>query len=407
MAENQRRSSRLKQKTPKTYYTYRTRKLTDTSKPKPGTSARTTQSQTEPERPTLESHIESTDEEEHFTSAEEDEVFFEIHPHLSRIDPYLNRHPEIIIPPRLLTRVYRPYVPRLPPPLFRMAMPQLLTPTILLPFDPEKNNAEEWLPNFETVALGSEWKGDKMISFFQLFLGTAAKQWFCEYQKTLAAGAKLDFDVLKKAFVAAFTRKGDKTKASSNLKKKRQAPGESVRSYIYECLRLATQANPTMTEDKKIEAIIRGLSSDLFNQTYMKPFTTVEELKTHLQELEDAHLIYGREPSSNGHIAEIKNLLQEMKSVNAIQPENKGNRSFRNNKPHRFSRTNDGQPICYACKKVGHIAAKCTEGRPYCHFHKRTGHLTKDCRAKNQGNASNNSQVQGNSTNRTQGGASN
>src|SRR5579863_8509103 len=116
-------------------------------------------------------------------------------------------------------------------------MSSLVTPTALMHFDADKDDVEEWLFTFETVATGAKWAKDQRVAFLPLFLGTTAKQWWTQY-KILQdnAGNSVDWDTLSKAFTDTFTRsEKDKKKAGKALRERKQKEDESIDDYVYSC----------------------------------------------------------------------------------------------------------------------------------------------------------------------------
>jgi hypothetical protein len=319
-----------------------------------------------------------------------------------------------------------PPPPPSPPPIldpfntFSMfSMASIASPVTLAPFDPAKDYVEDWLERFEALSVGAGWDPKKQIGFLPLFLNEVARQWLQDWKREQAAlplpsGTSAHppptYAETKAAMIKDFTRDGkDKIKASSQLRERKQKEGESIDAYIYSCIELANRANKNMPEEKKVKAIIRGLREYYFTQTFMKGFSTVAELKKHLRELEDARLIFGRQTDytvnavsteviQEKRLEAIEQILQNI-SVGSVKNEQtrpprqepyqpqqqrqrnqpRQNRGNQQQQPQRAnSRTNDGRPICFNCRGIDHLAAKCTQP-PFCMRCKVVGHKTREC----------------------------
>lgn len=187
----------------------------------------------------------------------------------------------------------------------------------------------------------------------------------------------------------AFAREGDKMKSRRLFNQRKQGMNESIDQYLFDCLRLARRADLEMKEKKKIDTNIDGLLRPYFDQTYTKTFASVEALKTHLRGLEDASHTFRTDHFENTGVSQINEEVREMKemlkkmSVRPARPQFNNVEVNQQEKKVTFSskvtRSSDGKPVCFNCRGVGHVSARCPSYKAYCFYCGQAGHNQRNC----------------------------
>lgn len=266
-----------------------------------------------------------------------------------------------------------------------ITFPNLISAPTLPQFDPERDSVNEFLENFVTIAASLGWKAEQKANMLPLCLNPIARQWYTTYKGN---NDPLVWDTLKGEMEKAFAREGDKMKAKRLFRQRKQGPEESIDHYVFDSLRLAKRADSDMKDKKKIDTIIDGLLRPYFEQTYTKTFNTVEELKAHLRGLEDArhtfrtdHFEHAASGKITEEVREMKEMLKKL-AVGSSRPRFNNVEAQPETKHVRFAsptRSNDGQPICFICRGVGHISSKCPTWSQRCSYCNKRGHNQRVC----------------------------
>ncbi len=283
---------------------------------------------------------------------------------------------------------------------------QVIAPAVLQPFDPDKQDVNDYIRRFETVASSQGWSENQKLAMLPILLSPVPSEWYREFIDGRKGRPPSRWKTLRHAISAAFTRRGGTDRAEAQLRKRRMQADESVDSYLYDVVRLCKLVDISMPEHRRIHFITRGLPPLMFSQILSRDFDTVDDLRSHLHKLEDSRHIFGddspyfemmnkaatKNTELKDEIHKLKNVVKDLVQMNTIQLNAMGEFHVNDSKPYddlsghqpppyRGAVNNDGQPICFNCNQTGHLSSTC-QNEPFCFYCKMTGHLISNCSTK-------------------------
>src|ERR1044071_6312990 len=161
-------------------------------------------------------------------------------------------------------------------------MPGSLTiakPTLFLKKPDE--DVQEWLENFENIAIANGWDDNKKLQVIPVYLLGTAKRWLDEARPGIVTWTGFNGPVattFKYEFLRKFVTDRKKTawiREFQNLKQGRN----TIETYIDEFTRLYQKVDPTSawTEEMKVRSFVDGLNSRLTPLVHMKNPQDLEE----------------------------------------------------------------------------------------------------------------------------------
>ncbi|KAK9708219.1 Zinc knuckle [Popillia japonica] len=230
-------------------------------------------------------------------------------------------------------------------------MPDLLQkiPT----FDGSTDKAEGWIYKLESAQLLHSLPDNYVLETARTRLVSGAHHWYVTKRSQISTWE--DFVHLFKATFIIEEATSDRYKKMIN---RTQRPGESVDSYFHEKVRMCTELNLSAKEMKK-EVLVGLRSKTLCDAMLMREHFTTDDL------LHGIHEFLNIETKRYGRTTNIQNQNTDSRPS--------GNRFT--------SREQANQPVCYSCKKSGHISKNCTERR--CFQCGQAGHKANNCTRRN------------------------
>lgn len=305
----------------------------------------------------------------------------------------------------------------------------------------ESENCQDFFDKYELAAKSNNWSNDTKLNLFPAHLANTALAWYKYYSTNKPV---IDWDDLKKAFIAAFTPAAQAQTLQSLLERKVQGRDQPVLSYYLEILTLCKRHDPDTTDKQIIHYIIQGLRPEYCDKILNETCDTLDQLEKNLKKIEIQMEIralnrekYSRAESTGTNDklldkyrqdidslqAEVRNLTQAISTMNVRQstPTNTGPHNFYANPPGTYKqytpranqyRTRNTYRHTYQSQPVGgqqhqsytprttnppHVGNTRYQGHTsrtpvnnqtayhmYCHICRRNNHNTQQCRFNTQ-----------------------
>ena len=259
-------------------------------------------------------------------------------------------------------------------------------PTIAKFWGSNEEDAADWLCRYEEFGHFNRWTDGQLRQNFGIYLEGIARMWFAQLVKPETWG---DVDVgatnvpgLRSLFREAFLNDDHLAQKEEQLLSRRQGPGEPVEFYYYQVLDLRRQVDQTMSVERKLKLLMRGLRPELMERMFPLQPTSLEDFLVQAklfsralgmskvalsqptvpprQEPPRARAVVG-ETTSQGGTDEVLRLLKELVLQGNNGPHPPPNRTMPVPRPER---THTGRAVCFRCNEVGHIARCCRNDQP-------------------------------------------
>lgn len=133
-------------------------------------------------------------------------------------------------------------------------------------------DAEDWLETFERVARYNGWSDERKLHNVYFALEESARTWFENHEASFPS-----WEAFCRNLLATFPNADRRERAEAALHSRNQRPNESVRMFFEDMTRLFKRADPSMSEDKKLRHLMRGVKQELFAGLVRSPPRTVAE----------------------------------------------------------------------------------------------------------------------------------
>ena len=225
-------------------------------------------------------------------------------------------------------------------------------------------DVNDWLDQFDRVAIVQEWTEELKCQVFPLYLGGTALAW---YSSSTPAVQDAWTD-LKAGLIEAFKPVNYQGLMDTKLRQRRQANDETVIQYFYDVKRLCDKVDPAMPETSKISHILEGLLPYYAERVIPLQPDTCDDLLKKLQLVQQARDSASRakplaaDPlpalavgtSVTPSLDEIRKIIRD-EIGQALGSQSQG-------RPSQGSRR---VPIaerrCWACNQVGHLKRNCPQ----------------------------------------------
>lgn len=250
----------------------------------------------------------------------------------------------------------------------------------------------DWIKDLERVGTIVNADDDRYKAFaLQTLKGSAADF----LSRILKLHPRLTWRELKQILVQQYSDTADSQMAKSKLRRLAQKKGETIQNFAERIFHLADEAyighnmSDPLIQNVLVDTLIEGVASDAISRKLIRdrPNSLDNALAIAIKEQQDAKSFEIRrrieEPMEIGMVqtqSRIDTLAQAMASMESkldsilavdnkpqFQPQNSStqynkvykpqNRAPQYNKVYQW--TQDHKPICYFCKKIGHIEKKC------------------------------------------------
>ncbi|RWS21237.1 hypothetical protein B4U80_11902, partial [Leptotrombidium deliense] len=223
-------------------------------------------------------------------------------------------------------------------------------------------NVAIWLEDYEVVAAANSWSEATKLKKLPAFLSGTARS---HYQLEIAA-QQLTWADIKANFLKQFLPHDHKRLIKEELNSRKQLPNEPVANFICEMRGLAKRVDPNMPEDELVSLIMNGILPSISQQLFSHNIDKVETLQTKAVQTEWGLRKAQRNTSTllqpknitaissdlQTEIANLKTQVENMKMLSEVAVGAINDRAPR-------TRTEDGRPICFTCRRVGHVSAFC------------------------------------------------
>lgn len=224
----------------------------------------------------------------------------------------------------------------------------------------DHTDVQRWLRKFEEMAALCEWNDVQKVAYAKRLLEGSAEL-FVEYEDCLRSWAKL-----KKALKEEFEQKVDSLQVHRELTKRRKKAEETLQSYTYKMLQIASQAN--LEVRVVIQYIIEGIPDEAVNKSVLYGAQTIKQLKERFIQYESLKREAGKTKAK---------IVEKNDKVGKLDDGNKK----KNNGARLTTKTGKR---CYNCGSDAHVSLDCPDrgkGKK-CFKCNNFGHISSECREK-------------------------
>lgn len=283
-----------------------------------------------------------------------------------------------------------------------MATNEAPTNAYFLPYGPPPafkgtpdEDINDWLKLYERYAAAMGWNNTQKVNSLVISLQGEARQWYVTQLRGSAAPAEESWANWQKALQRDFGGEHIQDWAFIQLQERRQQAEETPQQYVSSMLQLCSRANPAMTDPEKVRCLLRGLRPEMMERVAITNPRTPAEFLQHLQRLTHVgamarHALLtmpthplpgfaaspalatfhaGEErqrvaaPSTSQDTAAILGALQDSLRTLTTAIERMGQTQSQRF-PVRRVRGQGGQPVCFHCRRPGHIMRQCQQRFP-------------------------------------------
>lgn len=264
-------------------------------------------------------------------------------------------------------------------------------------------DVNDWLRLYERYAAAMLWSDTQKANNLVIALQDEARKWFVTLLRETPSPQDDTWDTWQKALRRDFGGEHVQDWAYIQLQDRRQQPGETPQQYVSSILHLCNRANPSMPDTEKVRCLLRGLRPEMMERVAITNPRTPGEFLQHLQRLthvgamarhamltmpthplpgfaadsfspglplqgqtdNPAGVLYSKDsqhqPTTqppDPNTALILGALQDSVRTLTTAIEKMG-QAQQQRFPSRRSRNQGGQPVCFHCRRPGHIMRQC------------------------------------------------
>lgn len=150
-----------------------------------------------------------------------------------------------------------------------------------------RDDVEVWLKEYDMTSVYNQWDEPQKLRHVAFYLSDVAKTWFFNHESSFP-----DWPTFAQQVRRIFGKPNIHSEVSKRkLDGRAQHPGETYTSYIEDVLALCHRVNSAMTEADRVRHIIKGIGHVAFNALAVKNPTTVEDVITTCQHLDELQAI--------------------------------------------------------------------------------------------------------------------
>lgn len=230
--------------------------------------------------------------------------------------------------------------------------------------------ARDWIRKIKSMQTLHQWPDSFALEIARSNLIGGAHHWWCTKENEIKTFTKF-VEVFEKTFlrIEGFPVKWKKMVARIQRK------GEPLSEYYHNKVRLCTDLNLTFADVK--EQILIGL--------YDRNMCSAMLGREHKDTDQLFHDLIGYELIDSARIEKVREI--ERKGIAQTENRTRSEREKKDQKSHAKLPDRDSQdkPLCYNCKKYGHVAKYCTAPKAIltCFTCKNEGHISRQCPSNN------------------------
>lgn len=145
------------------------------------------------------------------------------------------------------------------------------------------DDVDDWLDSYNRVSAFNRWDDSMKLLNVVFYLTDVAKTWFLNHEDDLTDWGAFT-QQLRQIFGTSASRSES---AMKKLSQRLQHAGETYTSYIEDVLALCRRANKDMPESDKVRHILKGISTLAFNALAVQNPTSVRDVTTICQRLDE------------------------------------------------------------------------------------------------------------------------
>ncbi|CAN8031039.1 unnamed protein product, partial [Ixodes persulcatus] len=147
-----------------------------------------------------------------------------------------------------------------------------------------EDDVEDWLDIYERVSLYNKWDDHAKLRNAIFYLSDVAKIWFTNHEDEIVTWL-----LFKTQLAEIFGKPANrKAVAERKLAARIQSSGETYTSYIEDVFALFRRFDKDMSEAYRVRHVMKGISEEAFNVLLVQNPTTVKDITTHCQRLDEA-----------------------------------------------------------------------------------------------------------------------
>lgn len=149
------------------------------------------------------------------------------------------------------------------------------------------DDVEDWLELYERVSDFNHWNESAKLAHVAFYLTGVAKTWFSNHELDL-----VNWSIFKHHLRQIFANSSVRSDiAKKKLAERVQHSGESYTSYIEDVLALCRRVNTSMAESDRVRHLLKGIGTAAFNALVVLNPTTVADIISTCQRLDDLHML--------------------------------------------------------------------------------------------------------------------
>ncbi|RWR99046.1 hypothetical protein B4U79_17084, partial [Dinothrombium tinctorium] len=249
-------------------------------------------------------------------------------------------------------------------------------------------DAARWLEEFDYVAATNNWSDKARIDRLPLYLEGIARDWYNIFVKN----KRLKWIDVEALFKRYFLPSDYSEYLKAQMLQRLQRIGELTAHYVCAKLALCYRYNEQMTEEEVLKHVMQGLHPDISRSVLMQDPKTIDQLLKLAEMVEKGQRMainYQASASNISHAVpqfttaqisgigaqscqenrvqkledDVKDIKELLIRLTETKIQNRNPPSRQTSYYDRNTRSTSGNPRCFICKRIGHLARSCCYNR--------------------------------------------